>query len=112
MNMKVLIQNVATRRYFSEAGGWVARAEEGRDFGSILPAYQYARQHTNGPFQVVLFCEDDQYHAVMADGCGTASTSATSTKEPKNQHTSLDWFSMAISGDATLGFQPGTHCWN
>ncbi len=68
--MKVIIQNLTTRRHLSADGRWVRAAEDAKDFYSLIPAYHFARQNTEGRFTVVLYCPDDNYCTNIIEGEG------------------------------------------
>jgi hypothetical protein len=70
--MKVIIQDIRSGEYLSENGQWVATEAEARDFFTLLRAYHFAHQNITGRFQVLLYCEEDQYSACIIEGVGTA----------------------------------------
>jgi hypothetical protein len=74
--MKVLIQNVVTKRYLSACGRWVGAADDAKDFYALIPAYHFARQHTEGRFTVVLYSPDDNYCMNIIDGEGEGMATA------------------------------------
>jgi hypothetical protein len=67
--MKIVIQNTETQHYLS-AGRWVSAADDADDFVAILRAYKFAREHTSGHFQIVLYCPEDEYVTNIIDGMG------------------------------------------
>jgi hypothetical protein len=70
--MKILVQDLETCRFLSVNGSWVAEKDAARDFHSLLPAYQYARDFTSRRFQVLLYCPDDRFCVSMIAGEGIA----------------------------------------
>ena len=68
--VKVLVQDIATSRYLARDGSWVASREDARDFISLLPAYCFARDHTSCTFQVLLYCQEDNFCASIIAGQG------------------------------------------
>ena len=69
--MKVIVQDHDTKYYLADNGCWVATENDARDFGSVLPAYHFARNFTARGFTVLLYCPDDSYRAVIVEGKGT-----------------------------------------
>lgn len=59
-------------RFLAMDGRWVAKREDARDFHSLLPAYQHARDHTARRFQVLLYSPDDEFSATIIAGQGIA----------------------------------------
>ncbi len=68
--MKIVIQNVESQGYLAASGAWTGNAGEAEDFEAILRAYKFARDHTSGHFQIVLYCAEDNYIKNIIDGMG------------------------------------------
>jgi hypothetical protein len=84
--MKVIIQDICSKEYLSEDGQWVSARAQARDFLTLLRAYHFGCENTSGRFQVLLYCEEDDYSACIIEGVGHADvysfTSVTTQPEP------------------------------
>ena len=81
--MKVIVQDISTKQFLAEDGGWVESEIEARDFFTLLRAFHFATGRLLGRFQVLLHCPDDDYSACIIEGEGMARVSAPVTQIQK-----------------------------
>lgn len=70
--MKVIVQNIAARKFLGRDGRWVVDQAEARDFCTLLRAYHFAEANTSVRFRVLLHSPDDGYSANIIEGVGHA----------------------------------------
>jgi hypothetical protein len=70
--MKVIIQDICSKEYLSEDGQWVSARAQARDFYTLLRAYHFGCKKASGRFQVLLYCEEDDYSSCIIEGIGSA----------------------------------------
>jgi hypothetical protein len=64
--MRILVQDVESRAYFSDASGWTRNHQEAVDFGTSVKALQFALKNpTLGKVRIVLKFNDSQYNIVL-----------------------------------------------
>jgi len=67
--MRVLVRNVATKRYFKEPGHWSAKKEQAHDFQTTSHALSDARTiRTADRLEVVFSFGEDKYDIVLPVG--------------------------------------------
>ena len=101
--MKVIVQDICSKEYLSEDGQWVTSTAQAMDFSTLLRAYHFARENTSGRFQVLLYCEEDQYSACIIEGEGTAELEAAVPGAP---------VPAAADNFVRLAEKPGCSIWS
>jgi hypothetical protein len=81
-SMKVIIQDLRTKAYFSADGRWVTDKSDATDFLTLLRAYHFARINTSGRFEVLLYCPEDDYSAGIITGIGISDSNTPMESEP------------------------------
>ena len=80
--MKVIVQDIANQLYLAAHGAWVADAASARDFRTLLRAFHFATDNVACRFQVLLYCEDDDYVACIIEGEGKAEAAEFAPRPP------------------------------
>jgi hypothetical protein len=108
--MRVIIQDLDTKKFLSADGRWVVNKAEARDFQTLLRAYHFAKENTAGNFEVMLHCPDDDYSAGIVSGVGNAEVV---TAEAANAESEIVFparnFSSKVTGRFNLDFIDTTH---
>jgi hypothetical protein len=103
--MKVIVQDIATKLYLAAHGAWAPDAASARDFRTLLRAFHFATDNVACRFQVLLYCEDDDYVACIIEGEGNAEATALAPRAQAVEQ--VAGFSRTLSGNARTGFFRG-----
>ena len=74
--MRVLIQDIESRNYFSRTAGWVQSPSEAEDFLVTTLAYNVAKRRAERPFQIVLHVTDTNEFIPFIEGAAWVKSQA------------------------------------